>query len=131
MNGDLSARISLLDNQIVDRDEIPIGRVDDVELAIPDGRGPARVTALLTGSQALGERIGGGIGDAMAKVSARLRSPSAPQGPTRLDPDLIEDLEPLLKLKVPLRDLDQVAGLERWLTENVMEKLPGGGHADL
>ncbi len=130
MSADLSARISLLDNQIVDRDELPIGRVDDLELSVPDGRGPPRVNALLTGSQALGDRLGGAVGAIMARISRRLRSPSASPAPARLDPDLIEDLEPLLKLKVPLRELDEVAGLERWLAENVVEKLPGGGHAD-
>ncbi len=130
MSRDLSARISLLDNQIVDCDGLPIGRVDDLELAVPDGGGPPRVEALLTGSQALGERLGGGIGDTMAKTSRRLRTRPVSRAPTCIDPNLIEELEPLLKLTVPLRELDEIAGLERWLSKNMIEKLPGGGHAD-
>jgi hypothetical protein len=127
---EFSARISLLDNQIVDSDDVPIGRVDDLELAVPK-EGPPRIEALLTGSQALGDRLGGGIGEAMAQLSARLRSPAAPKGPTQIEPDLVEELEPLVKLSASLSELEDVAGLEHWLTENVIEKLPGGGHADL
>ncbi len=130
MSSDLSARISLLDNQLIDADEVPVGRVDDLELSVRDG-GPPRVQGVLTGSQALGERLGGGIGRLMAAVSARLRSADAAEGPTRLEPGLIAELEPLVKLRAPLRELDQVAGLERWLTENVIEKLPGAGDANL
>ena len=131
MSRELSARISILDNQVVDCDDLPIGRVDDLELVVPEEGAAPRVEALLTGSQALGERLGGGIGRTMSAVSARLRVSSAPAGPTRLDPGLIEELEPLLKLSAPLRDLKDVAGLERWLSENVIEKLPGAGRADL
>ncbi|MGX7673835.1 hypothetical protein [Plantactinospora sp. DSM 117369] len=51
----------LLDRQIVDRDGIPIGKFDDVELtAGADDR--LCVTALLTGQQALGARFGGVLG---------------------------------------------------------------------
>ncbi len=131
MSRELSARIALLDNQIVDSDEIPIGRVDDVELSLPKKAGAPRVEALLTGSQALGERLGGGLGRTMAGVSRQLRSPETSRGPTRVDPDLIEELEPLLKLRASLADLEDLAGLERWLAEKVIEKLPGGGNADL
>ena len=130
MSEEVSARISLLDNQLVDRDGVPIGRVDDLELTLPD-RGPPRVEALLTGSQALGERIGGGIGRTMVAISSRLRAATAPEGPTRIDPKLIEKLEPLIRLRVPFEDLTDVAALERWLTENVIEKLPGVENADL
>lgn len=130
MSREVGARIALLDNQILDDDEVPIGRVDDLDLSVP-ARGAPRVVAILTGSQALGERIGGAVGKALASVSTRLRSPSRPEGPARIDVNLIEQLEPQLKLRAPLRELPEVAGLERWLAVNVVERLPGGGDADL
>jgi hypothetical protein len=131
MSEELSARIVLLDNQIVDSDGLPIGRVDDLEIS-PSARGcRPRVTALLTGSEALGGRLNGGIGRTISAISGRIRSPSQEHGPTRLDPSLIDELEPRLKLKRPLRQLEGVAGLERWLSENVIQRLPGGGDADL
>jgi hypothetical protein len=131
MSEELSARIALLDNQIVDSDEIPIGRVDDLEITPPARGGRPRVAALLTGSEALGKRLNGGIGRMISAISGQFRSPSPEPGPTRVDPSLIDELEPQLKLKRPLRDLDGVADLERWLSENVIQRLPGGGHADL
>lgn len=131
MTEELSARIDLLDNQLVDADELPVGRVDDIELEVADDGSPPKVIALLTGSQALGERLGGAIGAAMAAVSARLRRAGAPQGPTRLDPRLLTQLEPMLKLRVPLSELEDLAGLERWLASKVIGRVPGGGDADL
>jgi hypothetical protein len=50
----ISARIALLDKQLVDSDRLPIGRVDDLELSLPAGGGPPEVEALLTGAEALG-----------------------------------------------------------------------------
>jgi hypothetical protein len=129
MSREVSARIALLDNQIVDGDEIPIGRVDDLELDVPE-RGAPRVVSILTGSQALGERIGGAVGRAIATVSTRLRDSSSAR-PTQIEANLIEDLEPLVKLRAPLRELPDVAALERWLAIHIVERLPGGGDADL
>ncbi|MGV0800898.1 hypothetical protein ABQF26_28290, partial [Mycolicibacterium elephantis] len=52
----LDARLQLLDRQLVDDDDDPIGIVDDLELTgldldqdIPQGSEPPRVTALLSG----------------------------------------------------------------------------------
>lgn len=118
-----SARISLLDVQIVDADELPIGRVDDLELEVEDGA--PRVTAILIGSEALGDRIGGGAGRAMAGVSARLRANSR-GGPPRLPVEMIDRLEPLVRIRRRLEELGGVAGLEHWLAHHFVERLPGG-----
>jgi hypothetical protein len=121
-----SARIALLDKQLVDSDRLPVGRVDDVELVVSaDGDAP-HVEALLTGAQALGQRIGGLTGGLMAATAARLRS--SPDGPTRIEMQLVEQIDPMVKLRVPLRQLPQVAALERWLAVRV-ERLPGAGDA--
>jgi hypothetical protein len=124
MTEELSARISLLDAQLVDCERLPIGRIDDLELEV-EGRGPS-VTAILTGSEALGQRIGGLTGAAMAAISARVRIGS--KGPTRLDPALVEEILPLVRLGVRFADLEEVAGLEHWLERHVVGKLPGSGH---
>jgi hypothetical protein len=76
MNEYVSARIALLDNQLVDAGRRPIGRVDDLELALENGT--LRVDSILIGAQALGERLGGTIGGGW------LRSlPGSAPGPTR------------------------------------------------
>jgi hypothetical protein len=58
----------LLDRQIVDRDGVPVGKVDDVEFS-DDGRS---VTALLTGQRALGARFGGRLGRWITDTATRL-----------------------------------------------------------
>ena len=72
----------LLDHQIVDRNGVLAGKVDDVELTLPDpddaaagaGAGPPRpvVTALLSGNGALANRLGGRIGRLAGALSRRL-----------------------------------------------------------
>ena len=123
----ISARLELLDHQLVDAERLPFGRVDDIELSLPADSGPPQVDAILTGAQALGERLGGLIGGSMAAFARRLRTAPA-DGPVRLDPELIEELEPAIKLRVPLAELNDVAGLERWLGRRI-ERLAGGGRA--
>jgi hypothetical protein len=126
MKETVSARIALLDNQIVDCDRLPIGRVDD--LVIEVGGGGARVTALLTGSEALGGRIGGRLGETMERVSARLRPRAEPAGPPAVPVQTIGEVGSLIELDVTLDELPQVAGLERWLARYV-ERLPWSGDA--
>lgn len=127
MSRTVSARIALLDNQILDCHRRPIGRIDDLEIELADA-GP-RVTSILTGSQTLGERIGGRLGRMMAAVSARLRPTGAAQGPPTIPVERVVELEPLVELDAELDELPAVAGLERWLAANFVERLPGSGDA--
>jgi hypothetical protein len=121
-----SARIALLDKQIVDCDRLPIGRVDDAELAFPDDGGPPRIEALLVGAEPLGDRVGGGAGRLMAAGAARLRGRA--NEPPSIDPRLVEKREPMVTLRVPFTELPQVAALERWLAER-LQRAPGAGDA--
>lgn len=127
MKREISARLALLDNQIVDCHRLPLGRVDDLEIELGDG-GP-RVVSMLVGSEALGDRIGGALGGRMAAIAARLRGRSAEPGPPRIPVRLISSLEPLIELDVELDELRGVAGLEHWLAEHFVERLPGSGDA--
>ncbi len=129
MSKHVSVRMSLLDKQIVDSDRLPIGRVDDVELsASGEGEAPS-VGMILVGAEALGERLGGTVGRWMAGTSARLRARSGSKGPAGIDPDLVAELEPFVRLSVPFEDLPEVGGLERWLARHVVEPMPGAGDA--
>lgn len=125
----LSLRFDLLDDQLVDAERRPIGRVDDLELRLPPDGGAPEVEAVLTGAEALGQRLGGVVGTWMAALSARLRPCCAPAGPARVDAALVAEVQPLVQLSVPLRDLPHVAGLERWLAHQVVEPMPGAGDA--
>lgn len=128
MRREVSARIALLDEQVVDCHRLPICRVDDLELEL-DGEGALRITAILTGSEALGARIDGALGRAISSVSARLRSPAKDPGPPRIPVAAIRELEPLIELDREFGELSEVAELERWLAANFVERLPGSGDA--
>lgn len=65
----------------------------------------------------------------MAAAAARLRQRTRPPGPARVDAGLVESVEPLVRLALPLGDMPQLAGLERWLAEHLIEPLPGAGDA--
>lgn len=127
MSDHVSLRFALLDNDMIDAEGRPIGRVDDVQLQTAPGA--ARVTALLTGAEALGQRLGGGSGRLMASTAARLRANGEPPGPAAIPVGHVERLEPLVALSVRLADLPHVAGLERWLAHHVIENIRGAGDA--
>lgn len=123
-----SVRFTLLDQQVVDADGRRIGRVDDLLCDDPGPGGEPVITHLLSGAEALGDRLGGLTGKLMAAVSARLRT--TPDGPSRIPADLVADHADLVHLRVRLADLPNVAGLERWLSAHVISLLPGAGDAD-
>lgn len=129
MSRGFSLRHDLLDQQIVDCERVPLGRVTDVELGPADPRGSCPITSVLTGSEALGQRLGGRLGRWIEHSSGRARARSDAAGPTRLDPAAIDELEPEVKLHAHLRDLEDIAGLERWLAKNFIARIPGAGDA--
>ena len=115
--------------QIVDADNRPVGRVDDVLLTIPDNGDPPEVTGLLTGAQALGERLGGLTGRLTAAVASRLRTGEPHAQPTTIRATAVGDHSDLVHLNVPISALPHLAGLERWLGTHLIEGLPGAGDA--
>ena len=121
----LSVRLDLLDQQIIDSEERPFGRIDDVVLEIGSDGAP-RVVAVLVGAEVLGDRIGGFLGEAMSRISARMRQDAEPPS---IPASSFARWSPRLKLTVPLRELRHVAGLERWLGEKIVSRLPGAGDA--
>jgi hypothetical protein len=98
-----SLRFTLLDQQLVDADDRPVGRVDDVLLEL--------------------------TGEVMASVASRMRSGEHRAEPVAIPASLIGDHADLVKLTVALGDLPQAAGLERWLAHHLIEGLPGAGDA--
>ena len=125
MSDDFSVRFTLLDNQVVDADRLPVGRVDDLELDVDSGA--PRINGILIGMEPLGERMGGWLGRLLAATSSRARE--AGSGPATVDPALVDQFSPMIRLRAPLAQLEQVASLERWLSRHIISKVPGGGDA--
>lgn len=116
----------LLDRQILDRDGAPVGKVDDVELALGED-GTPYVAALLVGQQALGDRMGGWLGRWLADVARRL-APDRERGPIRIPYDLVAELNSAVNLTVG-RDLLPDPPLEVWLRDHLVARIPGATDA--
>lgn len=122
-----SLRLDLLDEQLVDSDELPFGRVEDVEVTLHEGEAPT-IDVLLTGQEAFGQRIGGITGDVLANVADRLRDREHPRGPVEIDCASVQHVEVYVHVNRPLEEMRHVAGLEHWLAAHVVEAIPGSGH---
>jgi len=115
----IDARLHLLDRQLFDADDAPVGIVDDLDIDIPmdvdiAGSVPAPlVTGILTG-QVLATRIFGGR-PPRAKLQAV---------PWRL----ITKIGTVVQLSSDAEDLDSL-WLEHWLRDHIIRRIPGGRRA--
>ena len=123
----LDAGLHLLDRQLVDRDGRLAGKIDDLELTIPDGGGPPLVTAILAGPGALGRRIGGRLGAWVEAVANRLRS-GEDRRPSRISFAVVKRIGSAVELSAPEAELE-TGRLEAWTRDHVIAHLPGAGDA--
>ena len=115
----VDARLHLLDRQLLDADDTPVGIVDDLDLDIPidvdvDVWAPAPpVTGILTG-QVLATRIFGG---------------RPPRAKLQVIPwRLITKIGTVVQLSSDAEDLDSL-WLEHWLRDHIIRRIPGGRRA--
>lgn len=120
----LDAGLDLLDRQLLDRDGRPVGKVDDLELGMHD-QGLV-LEALLVGPQALGARIGGRFGRAMAAIAARL---SGSEHPVTVPIEQVEDIGVVVRLGPSADEIARAGRLEHWLRDQVVVRIPGGRRA--
>ncbi|MDQ2638408.1 MAG: hypothetical protein M3Y83_16195 [Actinomycetota bacterium] len=116
----LDARLQLLDRQLVDSDDDPIGIVDDLELSgvdvdqdIAPGSEAPRVTALLSGKV----------------VATRIFGGTTPRSHLQEIPwRLVHSVGVTVKLEPNDMRFD-VGWVERWLRDHIIKHVPGGRHA--
>ncbi|WBB81050.1 hypothetical protein O7606_06615 [Micromonospora sp. WMMD882] len=116
---------NLLDRQILDRAGIPLGKVDDVELRRT--RDGVRVSALLTGQRALGERFGGLVGRWITAVAERWDDDG--DHLRRIPYELVGRVDAAVRLTVARDRLPEPA-LEAWLDTHLIGRIPGAGRDD-
>jgi sporulation protein YlmC with PRC-barrel domain len=120
----LDAALELLDRQLVDKDGRLAGKVDDLELTDPgDGLEQPRVTAILTGPDALAGRLHARFGRWLQGVVLRLL---ARQGPARVPLEQVQAIGSSIELRVAAGRLDTGQGWARRL----IGRLPGAGEGD-
>lgn len=121
-----AAGLVLLDRQILDSNDTPVGKVDDLEFVIGEDGRPV-VSAILIGPLVLGARLGGRLGVWVTAIARRLRADVEPE-PVRIPIDDVRELGDTVNLRVPVEDTDALR-LEDWLRKKVIERLPGAQHA--
>jgi sporulation protein YlmC with PRC-barrel domain len=118
-------RLRLLDRQVRDGDGGLICKVDDVEFDRgPDGSW--HVVALLSGPQALGPRLPGRLGSWVMAVGRRL-SLHQDVAPRRIPFARVTDIGSAVTVDRSRDDLD-VAVLEDWVREHLIDPIPGSRH---
>jgi hypothetical protein len=123
----LEAGLHLLDRQLIDSDGRLAGKVDDLELELPEGGGPPVVTAILSGPGALSRRIGGRAGAWLEAVANRLRD-GDDRHPARVSFGVVKRIESAVDLSVAKADLESNR-LEVWTRDHLIGHLPGAGDA--
>jgi hypothetical protein len=116
----LDARLHLLDRQLLDHTDAPVGIVDDLEITdididrdIRSGTEAPQVTGVLSGQV----------------VTARIFGGTPPVSHLQVIPwELVACIAVVVKLKPT--DMTFDAGwVERWLRERIIKHIPGGRHA--
>jgi hypothetical protein len=123
----LEAGLQLLDRQLIDKDGRLAGKVDDLELEVPEGGDPPTVTAILAGPGALSRRIGGRFGAWLEAIANRLRD-GDDRRPARVSFAVVKGIGSAINLSVPKRELE-TDRLEAWTRDHLIGKLPGAGDA--
>ena len=114
----LDAGLDLLDRQILDPDGVPVTTVDDLEITTPndpahlDPDRPPVIEALLTGPILLTRVFGGRLPD-----SRFIRIPWR----------VVSDCGIVVGVGVPADSLD-ASWTERWMSEHIIRRIPGGRH---
>jgi hypothetical protein len=116
----VDARLHLLDRQLLNEHDDPVGIVDDLELSgveldrdVADGSQAPQVTALLSG------RV----------VATRILGGAPPRSLMQQIPwKLVDAVGVVVKLK-QTDETFEVDWVERWLRDRIIRQIPGGRHA--
>jgi sporulation protein YlmC with PRC-barrel domain len=111
----------VLDQQLVDRNELKIGKVDGVVLQLRDGA-PPRVAAILTGGHLLAHRLHPSI----ERWTRRLTSRWGPRAdsPVRIPWSRVMKIGVDVKVDVAA---DQMMQWEHWIRDHIVRRIPGAG----
>jgi sporulation protein YlmC with PRC-barrel domain len=119
--------LHLLDRQVVDTDGRAVGKVDDVELHVPEDGSPPYVVAMLTGPQALGPRLGGKVGEWVV-FWAHALSRGSDDKPGRIGMELVTDLGSCITVSRSRPDLGIHPNEDR-ARRYLVERIPGARDA--
>ena len=122
----LDAVQDLLDLALSDKEERPAGRVDDLEFD-ESGRDRPVLTALLSGTPALADRLDGRIGAWMRSVYRRLHDEKAAD-PVRIELRDIQNINGRVDLRIGAEELG-IGRIDHWIVDTFLGRIPGADHA--
>jgi hypothetical protein len=114
----------LLDMQLMDREQVHLGRVDGVLLELRDNR-PPRVVAIDVGPVTLARRIHPVLGRWLRALAIRWLPVSLRS--VRLPLTLFRDVGVDIEVDVDAHADRRLLRVEKWLTQHVIQRLPGTG----
>jgi sporulation protein YlmC with PRC-barrel domain len=118
--------LDLLDRQIIDDSQQPVGKVDDVDFNSDSAGSTPQLMSLLSGAEALGQRLGGVVGTAMAGGAHRMLGDPR-DGSRSVSWSQVAELGYVIKLRHSAAELGVEPALEVWTRDNVIGPLPGSG----
>jgi hypothetical protein len=115
------AAFSLMDRQLVDKDDRLAGKVDDLSLVFPESGAPY-VDAIVSGPGALASRIGGRPGRWLADVERRLSD--GPPDPPKISFGVVREIGSEITISLSRDDLDS-RFFEAFVRDHIVAKIPG------
>lgn len=109
----------ILDQQLVDRSDLNIGKVDGVLLELRDD-GPPRIAAILTGGHLLARRLHPWIERVVAAITRRCGLPVVE--PLRIPWSRVKKIG--VDVKVDLA-ADEAMPWEHWVRDHIVRRIPG------
>jgi sporulation protein YlmC with PRC-barrel domain len=112
----------ILDKQVVDREQVKIGKVDGIVAELREGQ-PPKVVAIEIGSIVLLRRLGSRAGRRMATMAEKLGGPRHAR-PHRIPWSAMRDIGVDVEFDVDVRQT-QIFAWQDWLRDHVIGRIPG------
>ncbi|TIQ37057.1 MAG: hypothetical protein E5X48_06670 [Mesorhizobium sp.] len=112
----------ILDKQVVDREQIKIGKVDGLVAELREGK-PPRVIAVELGAIALTRRLGASPGRWTARLAARLRGKRQAR-PHRIAWSKVRDIGVDIEFDIDVRRT-KILAWQNWLRTHIVGRIPG------
>jgi hypothetical protein len=118
------AALEFLDRQIIDVDDVPTAKVDDLEFTFSPEPGSLPIlTGILCGPAALARRFGGRLGRTVETLHRLLAVDDAAQ-PASISMGVVSRIDRTVHLTVSRSDVP-VNDVEAWLGEHLIGHIPG------
>jgi len=116
----------VLDNQLVDRNQHPMGKVDGIIMELRDGE-PPRLAYIEVGVTTLAKRINPRLAGWVAAIA---RTWGARQSePFRIPWSKVRDVGIDVEVDVDAQETPALA-YEKWLSDRIITRIPGANHGE-